>query len=144
MNAQHTAIQEEIPNNQKGARNNVTMLKKYIEEERKKGTVIGPFIRNPFGKDARISPLDTRPKRDSDQLRVILNLSHPFKGDSMNASVSKEIYCGEEMKLRYPTIDDLVKIVNSKKGEVKIFKWDLKMAYNKCICVQEVYICWDT
>ena len=56
------------------------------------GSIIRPFHTNPVGEEARFSPLDTRPKRDSPEMRVILNLSYSFRGDSVNASVNKEQY----------------------------------------------------
>ena len=77
LNAQDTSKQESIPPNQTGARENVDKVQGYLRAERRVGSVIGPFRTNPFGGNVRISPLDTR-KKESDDLRVILNLSYPF------------------------------------------------------------------
>ena len=133
LNAADTARQQEMPQNQKGAVENQKKLQEYIKAEIEQGTAIGPFRKNPFGPAARISPLNAIPKKDSDDLRIILNLSHPFKKDSVNHSISKEMFCGKPIKLKYPTVEDLVKIVQKKqrKNKVLIYKVDLKKAYKQ-------------
>ena len=73
-------------------------------------------------------PIDTHPKRDSDELRVIMNLSHPFNKGSVNKSISKTKYVDDkDMAIRYPKVDDLCNLIRnkSKKGRVKLFKRDL-------------------
>ena len=50
----------------------------YIETEIKLGATMGPFKIPPFLNRIGISPLSTRPKRDSDKKRIILDLSYPF------------------------------------------------------------------
>ena len=44
-----------------------------------------------------------------------MNLSYPFGGDSVNGAISKDRYLGKDVDLRYPSLDDLVRII-SKKG----------------------------
>ena len=115
LNAKGTKVNMETPPNQAGARENPEQIREYLRAELEWGSIIGPFIRNPFGREARFSPLDTRPKKDSQELRVILNLSYPFKGDSVNSSIDKEIFDDSTvMDLRYPSVDDLAKIVREK------------------------------
>ena len=82
--------------------------------------------------------LDTRPKKDSDDLRIILNLSYPYKGKSVNQSINKLIFAGEDnMELRYPSVDDLVKIIRRKmagktgKETIKLLKHDLSKAFRQ-------------
>ena len=71
LNAKNTACNAEVPKNQAGARSNPNEVCSYLKKEREAGSVIGPFTRNPLGKEAQFSPLDAIPKRDSDKLRVI-------------------------------------------------------------------------
>ena len=112
LNAHDTDSQDKIPPNQAGAQANAAEVRDWIKQERNRGSIIGPFTKNPFGKFARISPLDTRPKKDTDELRIILNLSHPFEEGSVNHSISKETYAkGEIMDLRYPSTDDMAKLI---------------------------------
>ena len=131
LNAQDTEIREEVPKNQAGVKENREEVRKYLQEEIDRGSVIGPFHTNPFGNEARFSPLDTRAKKDSEEVRIILNLSYPFEKGSVNASIDKEQYMGEEMTLKYPTPDDLAKIILKKGKGCKVFIRDLKKAYRQ-------------
>ena len=115
LNAKNTSENQEIPRNQKGAVEHGEQVREYLKKERESGTLIGPFLKNPFGKAARFSPIDAINKKDSEEKRIILNLSHPFEGNSVNASIDTEAYANEEnMKTRFPSIDDLVKIIRKK------------------------------
>ena len=107
-----------LPVNQAGARANPAKLDKYLSEEIGRGSVIGPFKENPLGKHARFSPLDAIPKKESQDLRIIMNLSFPHDGSSINVAISKDSYLEETVDLSYPNLDDLVKIIKTKEGEV--------------------------
>ena len=134
LNATNTEVNTTVPPNQKGVQLHEIKITKYIQKELGYGSIIGPFLKNPFGKDARFSPLDTRPKKDSDELRVIMNLSFPFENGPVNQSINKEIYVDDEsMAMRYPGVEDLCKIIKrkSKHGKVKLMKKDLKRAYHQ-------------
>ena len=94
--------------------------------------MIRPFKKNPFGKVTRFSPLDTRPKKDSTDKRVTLNLSYPFEGNSINSSINMTEYSKkEDMKVKYPSVDNLANIIRckSKFRKVRIMKRDLRRAY---------------
>ena len=60
---------------------------KYIGEEQKFGAIVGPF-ENPPIQNLHYSPFMTRNKPNSDNRKVILNLSWP-RGESVNAAVEK-------------------------------------------------------
>ena len=137
LNAKNTGINSTIPPNQKGVQEHPEQVRRYLKQELESGSVIGPFLKNPFGKFARFSPLDTRPKRDSDELRVILNLSFPFEGESVNQSINKDWFADEDsMELHYPTVDDLAKMIREKNDrfphkKVLVWKRDLAKAYRQ-------------
>ena len=131
LNAFNTEKNTSTPPNQKGARSNIEQVKQYLINERSNRNVIGPFKVNPFKDEARFSPLDTRPKKDSDELRIILNLSHPRKGGSVNSSIKKDKFYGDDMTLKYPSVDNLAAIMVKKGKKCKIFKVDLKKAYRQ-------------
>ena len=136
LNAKNMDHNEEVPRNQAGAQNNPSEVKEYLRKEREAGSVIGLFKRNPFGSEAHFSPLDTRPKKDSDELRVILNLSYPHDSGSVNSSINKDTYVQNElMSLKYPSVDDLAKLVCKKGKKCRIFVRDLSKAY------QQLYMC---
>ena len=62
LNTVDTEIDEQIPNNQKGAQQNAEQVQEYLDSELKNGSIIGPFVKNPFGKFARFSPLGHQAK----------------------------------------------------------------------------------
>ena len=117
--------------NQKGARDNLDRLRAYVREEVDRGAVIGPFAKNPLGKGARFSPLDAIPKKDSEELCIIMNLSYPVGGPSVNAAIDKNNYMGSPTDLTYPNILDLVKLVKCKGMGCLLFKRDLWKCYRQ-------------
>ena len=86
------------------------VIDEYVEKEVRLGVAIGPFTVPPFLHRIGISPLSTRPKKDSDKRRIILDLSFP-EGSSVNNGINKDYYCGEPIKLVYPSIDNLARRV---------------------------------
>ena len=74
----------------------------YIRKEIQLGAVMGHFIDILFSSRVGISPLSTRPKRLSDDRRVILDLSFP-EGGSVNDYTPKESYLGMAINLVYPS-----------------------------------------
>ena len=95
---------DEIPKNQKGACDNPLAVDSYLKKEISRGAIIGPFAENPFNTDIRLSLLDAIPKRDSDELRIILNLSYLPEQGSVNEACNKSRYLGKPMNLRYPGV----------------------------------------
>ena len=70
------------------------------------------------------------PKRDSDELRIVHDLSFP-EGFSVNDGISKDSYLDQSFKLRLPGIDRLVEFINAKGRGCHIFKKDLRRAYRQ-------------
>ena len=63
--------------NHKGAREHPEAIENYLSSEINRCSVLGTFQRNPFvTSDIIVSPLNTVPKKDSDERRVILDLSY--------------------------------------------------------------------
>ena len=91
-------------------------VKRYLEKEIGYGAVIGPLDHIPFSKEWCISPLNTVPKRDSSDRRVILDLSFPEQG-SINEHIPKSTYLATRINLTFPRVDDLVEIIKKKKRE---------------------------
>ena len=67
---------------------------KYLDKESTNRAIIGPFKENPFKSGIKIRPLNSIPKTDTTERRVILDLSFPKRG-SLNDYISKEEYLGE-------------------------------------------------
>ena len=91
--------------NHKGATDHPEALRKYIEKEQSHKAVLGPFKKIPFTHWVGISPLSTRPKKDSQERRVILDLSFPI-GWVVNDGIIKDNYLGFQAKLPFPKVDD--------------------------------------
>jgi hypothetical protein len=67
------------------------------------GRVVGPFKANPFIEGMVISPLNSVPKKDSLERRVIVDLNFP-EGLAVNDGISKDLYLGEKVSVHYPTV----------------------------------------
>ena len=107
----------QIPDNHAGAKHFPNEIDAYIQKELKKGTLIGPFDENPFGEEACLSPMNTRPKRDSSERRVILDLSFP-EGNAVNEGIDKDQYRGQPVQLRLPGIDALLQVIYKREKPV--------------------------
>ena len=116
--------------NHKGARQFSAEVDKYIDKESQLGAIIGPFARNPLNCDLKLNPLNTTPKRDSDERRVIVDLSFP-RNASVNSGIDRHTYLGEPVRLKYPSVDSLVELVKMKGRGCALYKRDLKRAYRQ-------------
>ncbi len=63
--------------NHNGARLFPEDIDKYIKKEQKYKSNLGPFISNPFSSHIQLSPLDSKPKDNSEERWVIVDLSFP-------------------------------------------------------------------
>ena len=116
--------------NHKGAEDYPDQMNEYFGKEIKSKSIIGPFKDNPFCTPIVVSPLNSIPKKDVTERRVILDLSFP-KGRSLNDFVKKYEYLNEEVQLIFPKVDDFVKLVSVKGKGALMFKKDLRKAYRQ-------------
>ena len=98
----------------------------YIMEEIKYGAILGPFKQLPF--HCHISPFLTRDKPNSNNRRVILDLSFP-PGNSVNAGVPKDRYLGSYFELKYPSVDDIVHSLKQLGPTALLYKIDISRAF---------------
>ena len=75
--------------NHKGALQFPDAINHYLASEHSNNTLLVPFFINPFPNRTASSPLNSVPKRDSDERRVILDMSFPF-GHSVNDGIDKD------------------------------------------------------
>ena len=119
------------PKNHSGAREFPDFILKYLKKEIEYKAVIGPFKFNPFVNSTLVlSPLNSVPKSTPGERRVILDLSFPAE-NCVNSGISKDVYLGETVILKYPSVDDLVDLIKLKGRHCHIFKRDLKRAYRQ-------------
>lgn len=95
-----------------------------------KEAVVGPFKDNPFNDPIALSPLNSVPKKDSSERRVIVDLSFP-EGECVNFGILKDEYLGNNISVSYPKVDDLINLIKLKGKDCMIFKRDLKRTYRQ-------------
>ena len=74
--------------NHASAMRNPKQVEAFLRKECSLGAMLGPFKREPFVEWWRNNPLMTRPKRNSTDLRVILDLSFPAEA-SVNGGIPR-------------------------------------------------------
>ena len=104
----------------------------YIKKEFDNDAIIGPFKENPFDSGIKISPLNSVPKKDTSERRVILDLSYP-RDFSVNNIISKNEYMGEKIELVYPKVDDYIQLIKEKGRGCLLYKKDLCRAFRQIL-----------
>ena len=102
----------------------------YLQNEICRNAVLGPFETNPFSCPVALSPLNSVPKHDSAERRIIVDLSWPA-GTSVNDGISSSSYLGEDISLTYPTVDSIASLIWSVGTGCLLYKRDLKRAYRQ-------------
>lgn len=121
---------DQFSRNHKGATDFPSAVDSYLSLELERGAVIGPFSSNPFSRPIVISPLNSVPKPQSFERRMILDLSWPT-GSSINDAIPDRVYLSQPYSLVYPTIDTIAERVASVGRGCLLFKRDLKRAYRQ-------------
>ena len=116
--------------NHPSARRRPETLRQYVRKELQHDAILGPFKVNPFNSFCVISPLLCVPKRDSDEIRMVHDLSFP-ESKSVNSGIPSDTYLQDEYQLRLPGISRLVEFIIQKGEGCKIFKRDLKRAFRQ-------------
>ena len=104
--------------------------KKYIQKELSKRTVMGPYKNIPFDRWTGISPLSTRAKKESEDRRVMLDLSFPV-GSSVIDGKGKDQYLGFSAKLTFPKTDELTFRIFQLGTRAAMFKIDLSRYFRQ-------------
>lgn len=119
-----------VEENHSSAVNNMEHVRKYIEKELKCKAILGPFESEPFEPWSRISPIMTRPKRDSEERRIILDLSFPV-GKGVNQGISTYDHLGYNITYSLPTINDLTDQIKNYGKKAYLWKADMTRAYRQ-------------
>ena len=102
----------------------------YLDTEIGHKAIYGPYKDPPFGDSTHVSPFMTREKTDSDNRRVIIDLSWPL-GDSVNLFTRGNVYLNGADKLQYPTVDNITDSLRSIGSNTRLFKVDLSRAFRQ-------------
>ena len=92
--------------------------------------VFGPFTHNPFSCPVAVSPLNSVPKPDTKERRIILDLSWPA-GSSVDAGIPTGLCLAKEFALVYLTVDVIADRVAALGPGCLLFKRDLRRAYRQ-------------
>ena len=107
-----------------------TDIDKFLKKEIGHDAMLGPFDEAPFDKWCHCSPLLTRPKKESKERRVIIDLSYP-RGHSVNDGIVKNFYMGEPMAFTLPSVLDMASLVARLGSNTYLWKCDLARAYRQ-------------
>lgn len=118
--------------NHMGAQQFSEHVDKFVLKEVSLGATLGPFLSPPFNIawPCAFSPLNTVPKRDSADRRVIMDLSWPI-GFGVNSHIDPSSYLGHPVDLTFPTVDNFCNLVRAKGPGCLMFKCDLSRAYRQ-------------
>ena len=101
----------------------------YIEVEMEKKALAGPFLSPPV-RGFHVSPLMTRPKRDSRFRRVIMDLSWP-SGAAVNDGIDTATYIDGPAKITLPTADYMAQRIEELGPGAHMYKTDLARGYRQ-------------
>lgn len=118
------------PGNHPSAVAHMQHVHKFISEELRHKALVGPFAADPFTPWVRYSPIMTRPKRESDNRRIIVDLSYP-QGYAVNDGIDTHNHLGKDITYSLPTIADLVTRLQSQGQAAFLWKADLTRAYRQ-------------
>lgn len=94
-----------VESNHASAEKHLSHVKKFLDVEISHNALVGPFSRAPFTPWCRVSPLMTRDKKDTDQKRIIVDLSFP-KDESVNDAIDPSYHLGKDVTYTLPMIAD--------------------------------------
>ena len=129
INFRRGEVLQSTLNNHASAQQHGEHIDFYIETEIGYGALLGPFSRPPVA-PMHISPLMTRPKRDSNNRRVIVDLSWP-EGGAVNEGVDTELYIDGPARISLPTVDYMEQRILQLGHGAFMYKTDLARGYRQ-------------
>ena len=106
-------------------------MDKSIEKEMSMGCLLGPFTQLPWSQRVAVSRMPTRPKKDRLKRRVIMDLSWPHDGRSVNDGIDKDRYLQQQIQLIYPTVDRLCRVAAQGGPGMTGYKVDMDRAFKQ-------------
>lgn len=105
-----------------------THVESFLEVEKQHRAIAGPFDDLPFTPWTRISPLMSRPKKGTDDRRIIVDLSFPH-GEAVNTAIDITSYLGKDITYSLPTINDLITKLQLEGPGAYIWKAEIARVY---------------
>jgi len=116
--------------NHQSANVNPSQVDKYLTTETTFGAMLGPLPTPLFEPWTQINPLMARPKKDTEDMRIIVDLSWP-EGGSVNDGIDSDEYLGTRYKLAMPSVDQAVDRLRQLGKGAFLHKRDLSRAYRQ-------------
>lgn len=110
--------------NHQSALRHSSLVKSFVQKELQHNAIIGPFTKPPFAPWCRVSPLMTRPKKQSTERRIIMDLSFPH-GLSLNDGIDIYDHFGKDISYFLPSVTDLINKLQIQGQASWIWKADL-------------------
>ena len=108
----------------------ISQIFKFVATELSHKALLGPFDAPPFQPWTQISPIMTRPKKGTTDMRIVVDMSFPL-GKSVNSGLTKGFYLGSPSKFTLPSISDLANLVVQAGPNSYIWSIDLARAYRQ-------------
>lgn len=118
------------PVNHPSATAHMGHVRKFVDQELQHDALVGPFTADPFTPWVRYSPIMTRPKRDANARRIIVDLSFPH-GYAVNDGIDNHNHLGTDITYSLPTITDLMTRLQHQGAAAFLWKADLTRAYRQ-------------
>ena len=128
---------EAYEDNHLSARNYPLDVDKYIQEELKIGSLVGPFTEPPF-EFFHCSPLMSREKNDTTKRRIITDVRYPDEL-SVNSFIPTNTIMGKMREHKLPRSDDVVKYINMQNDDYWLSSLDMANAYKHWFCCPSDY-----
>lgn len=119
-----------VEDNHASAANHLKEVKEFIQTELGHGALVGPFSAPPFQPWSRCSPIMTRPKKETSERRVIVDLSFPI-GFGVNDGIDTLSYFGRDVSYTLPSIKDFITVLQKEGRGALAWKADLARAYRQ-------------
>lgn len=119
-----------VDTNHPSGRNHMDHVSTFIRTELQHQAIVGPFKDPPFFPWTRNNPIMSRPKKDSHQRRIIIDLTYPQDG-SVNQGIDIHSILGRDISYTLPNIWDLTTHLQTLGAGGWVWKADLQRAYRQ-------------
>lgn len=119
-----------VDSNHQSAIRHPNHVNAFIQKELQHHAILGPFKEPPFTPWCWMSPIMTRPKKESQERRIIMDLSFPH-GFSPNDGISIYDHFGKDISYSLPSISDLINKLQLQGPGSWVWKADLSRAYRQ-------------
>lgn len=96
-------IPKSVDKNHPSATAHPNHVQNFIQTEKQHHTIAGPFDAPSFAPWTRLSPLMSRPKKGSDERRIIVDLSFP-QGEAVNSAIDITSYLAKTLPIASPQL----------------------------------------